>query len=221
MFNYRGRLPTRSDGKARREALLKATLELIINDGVRGVRHRAVATKAAVPLAATTYYFADIYDLIHDAFIYFMESVMQQAKDFENKSFQLLENLNDSDFEHDKMVSKVASFATDYFYQQSLDKDSRILEQVIRTQALRDEKIADIIQTIEQRQISNIVRFLEKLNLSKRTSRARLIYGLFLRLKYELSANLIDLEQAAQLFDEGLSLAFAKDHLAPLPVSSM
>ncbi|WP_144391310.1 TetR/AcrR family transcriptional regulator [Pleionea sediminis] len=210
LFNYRGRIPTRADGKARREALLEATLQLIIADGVRAVRHRAVAEKAEVPLAATTYYFADIYDLIHDAFVYFTEKVMQQAREFESESFKLLENLSESEtYEHNFLVSKVAEFATQYFYQQSQDKDSRILEQVIRTQALRDKKIAEIISAIEQRQLDSIEHFLERLKLDNRDVRSQVVHGLFLRIKYELSTDSISFDEVREIFQKGLKLALA------------
>ena len=40
---------------------------------MRGIRHRAVAKEADVPLAATTYYFKDIDELIVDTFTLYTE----------------------------------------------------------------------------------------------------------------------------------------------------
>jgi len=45
-------------GQARRERLLKVTIELIAHEGVDAVTHRRVAELAGVPLGSTTYYFA-------------------------------------------------------------------------------------------------------------------------------------------------------------------
>jgi DNA-binding transcriptional regulator YbjK len=54
-------------GKASREALLKAAVELLAEGGAKAVTHRAVAGRADVPLAATTYYFKSISDLTDQA----------------------------------------------------------------------------------------------------------------------------------------------------------
>jgi DNA-binding transcriptional regulator YbjK len=54
-------------GAARREALLDAVLRILEADGPSGVTHRAVAAEAGVPLAAATYYFASIDDLLVSA----------------------------------------------------------------------------------------------------------------------------------------------------------
>ena len=67
-INYRGRKASRARSEQRRKAILEAALRIVVNDGVRGVRHRAVAKEAEVPLSATTYYFKDISDLIADTF---------------------------------------------------------------------------------------------------------------------------------------------------------
>jgi TetR/AcrR family transcriptional regulator, regulator of biofilm formation and stress response len=58
---------TTQKGQRRREAILAATLQVIAERGISGVTHRAVATAAAVPLAATTYYFASKDDLLEQA----------------------------------------------------------------------------------------------------------------------------------------------------------
>jgi len=59
-----------SRGADTRARINEATLEIIKRDGMRGVRHRAVAKEAGVPLGATTYHFKDIEDLIVSAFGY-------------------------------------------------------------------------------------------------------------------------------------------------------
>lgn len=70
---YQGRKASRQGSELRRLSILDATLRIIVRDGLRGVRHRAVAAEAGVPLSATTYYFKDIQDLISDSFVLFVE----------------------------------------------------------------------------------------------------------------------------------------------------
>jgi DNA-binding transcriptional regulator YbjK len=70
---YQGRKVSRQGSEQRRQAILDAAMRIIVREGVRAVRHRAVAAEAAVPLSATTYYFRDINDLITDTFALFVE----------------------------------------------------------------------------------------------------------------------------------------------------
>lgn len=54
-------------GERRRYALVSAAAELLSEGGFEAVRHRAVARRAGLPLASTTYYFSSLDDLIASA----------------------------------------------------------------------------------------------------------------------------------------------------------
>jgi DNA-binding transcriptional regulator YbjK len=54
-------------GERRRYALVSAAAELLREGGFEAVRHRAVARRAGLPLASTTYYFSSLDDLIASA----------------------------------------------------------------------------------------------------------------------------------------------------------
>ena len=51
-------------GEKRRFALVSAAADLLCEGGFDAVRHRAVARRAGLPLASTTYYFSSLDDLI-------------------------------------------------------------------------------------------------------------------------------------------------------------
>ncbi|MEV6562366.1 TetR family transcriptional regulator [Nocardia sp. NPDC051756] len=55
---------TTPKGERRRQALVAAAAELLLEGGFEAVRHRSVATRADLPLASTTYYFESLEDLI-------------------------------------------------------------------------------------------------------------------------------------------------------------
>ncbi len=52
---------------ARRRALLEAAVELVAEQGVGGVTHRAVAARAGLPTATTSYFFDSLDDLVLEA----------------------------------------------------------------------------------------------------------------------------------------------------------
>lgn len=58
---------TSARGVRRRQLLLVAAGELLMERGFGAVSHRAVAQKADLPLAATTYYFTSLDDLLEGA----------------------------------------------------------------------------------------------------------------------------------------------------------
>ena len=62
-------------GEARREAILKATLDVIAAHGTDGVTHRAVAAAAGVPLSATTYWFSSRDELLEETLRYAASAV--------------------------------------------------------------------------------------------------------------------------------------------------
>ena len=57
-------------GERRRYALIAAAAELLCEGGFDAVRHRSVARRAGLPLAATTYYFSSLEDLVVQAVEY-------------------------------------------------------------------------------------------------------------------------------------------------------
>ncbi|BDZ41292.1 TetR family transcriptional regulator [Paraoerskovia sediminicola] len=54
-------------GVRRRTAIVRAAADLILRDGPGALSHRSVAAEADVPLAATTYYFAGLDEIVAEA----------------------------------------------------------------------------------------------------------------------------------------------------------
>ncbi|GAA1481141.1 TetR family transcriptional regulator [Gordonia sinesedis] len=61
-------------GARRRSRLIEAAGALLLEGGFDAVRHRAVAERAQLPLASTTYYFASLEDLMAEAAAYLSHS---------------------------------------------------------------------------------------------------------------------------------------------------
>ncbi|MEE4246717.1 MAG: hypothetical protein V2I33_15000 [Kangiellaceae bacterium] len=211
-FNYRGRIPKRSDGKLRREALLNAALDIVVEQGVRGVRHRAVAEKANVPLAATTYYFDDIFDLIHDAFLFAMEMSYKDVAELEKELLTTL-SLHQSK-EGAISVDQLIDLTVVFMLKMTKDPRQRLLEQAIRAEALRDRRIADIVRFNETVNMEMIEKILTHMNLSKIPLRTMVIYSTYLRLEFQLTVGLIDEEQVIAIAKEVFTAALSPNFLS-------
>jgi DNA-binding transcriptional regulator YbjK len=68
-------------GERRRYALVSAAADLLCEGGFDAVRHRAVARRAGLPLASTTYYFSSLDDLISKAVEHVGSKESQQLRD--------------------------------------------------------------------------------------------------------------------------------------------
>lgn len=60
--------PVQDRSRSKHDKLLRAAIELLAEGGTRAVTHRAVAERAGVAPASTTYYFRSIEDLTNQAF---------------------------------------------------------------------------------------------------------------------------------------------------------
>lgn len=68
-------------GERRRYALVSAAADLLCEGGFDAVRHRAVARRAGLPLASTTYYFSSLDDLIANAVEHVGSRETEQLRD--------------------------------------------------------------------------------------------------------------------------------------------
>ncbi|HLR85135.1 MAG TPA: TetR family transcriptional regulator [Nocardioidaceae bacterium] len=71
---------TQERSRERRIALLDAAIALFAESGKRGVTHRAVATRAGLPTASTTYYFSSIDELVREALTRHLQTWMVELE---------------------------------------------------------------------------------------------------------------------------------------------
>ncbi|MFL5826286.1 MAG: TetR/AcrR family transcriptional regulator [Thermoleophilaceae bacterium] len=69
-----------TNGRDRRDAILRAALQLIGRQGMHAVTHRDVAAEAGVPLASTTYYFESKGELLTEALLLFVRDELERLE---------------------------------------------------------------------------------------------------------------------------------------------
>ncbi|WP_111657125.1 TetR/AcrR family transcriptional regulator [Isoalcanivorax indicus] len=194
-IQYQGRKARRAGSEQRRRAILEAALRLIVREGVRSVRHRAVAAEADVPLSATTYYFKDITDLISDTFTLFAEQAMEEViEPFRDQAFALIDGappqVADSPEARRQLLDMLAEMTTAYVVGEVTNKrDHLIAEQAFMHEAVLDERLRGLADLYKAKQIEVLVRACEKLGTTAPPLDAELMYGALLHLEYELLAS--------------------------------
>jgi DNA-binding transcriptional regulator YbjK len=89
-------------GAARRDHILRATLELIGEHGADAVTHRAVAERAGVPLSATTYWFDSKEELLQ-------ETLLLAAREETDRLERLVLDLAPREFDVTEWAAAVSS----------------------------------------------------------------------------------------------------------------
>ncbi|MGB3485431.1 MAG: TetR family transcriptional regulator [Mycobacterium sp.] len=127
-------------GERRRYALVRAAAELLCEGGFEAVRHRAVATRADLPLASTTYYFSSLDDLIVAAVEYIgmveaakmrghIEGLSRRRRGPEATAEVLVDLLVDEDPRGDQLISRYERYIACARQPALRDIQRRILQQ--------------------------------------------------------------------------------------------
>lgn len=149
-IQYQGRKARRAGSEQRRQAILEAALNIIVREGIRSVRHRAVAREANVPLSATTYYFKDISDLITDTFTLFAERALEQVvRPFRDQAFILLEDFRShgdtSGARREELIARLANMTTLFILDEVTNRrDHLVAEQAFIQEAILDARLREL-----------------------------------------------------------------------------
>ncbi|NQD93797.1 TetR family transcriptional regulator [Pseudomonas sp. CrR25] len=187
---YQGRKASRQRSELRRQAILDAAMRIIVREGVRAVRHRAVAAEAGVPLSATTYYFKDIDDLITDTFAQFVErSAAYMAKFWSGTQGMLQElvgKLDGSAEARRRLADEIARLAVEYVrYQLIHGRDHLLAEQAFQQEALLNPRLHDLVRAHAQILSRGVIQFFEVLGSRQPEQDAKLLTAIILRMEYQ------------------------------------
>ncbi|WP_439133270.1 TetR/AcrR family transcriptional regulator [Pseudomaricurvus sp.] len=197
ILQYQGRSALRSDSRIRRKAILEAALRVIERDGVRGVKHRAVAAEAEVPLAATTYYFDDIHSLLHDAFVHYVETHLStDSARLQEQGVELLksilgENLGagttDMTEENRRRLGQgIVDVLLAHVKSQVDSASERHVEVAFRHEALRNTELAKLVAVPHRLQLEAIRDFFAMLGSPSPLADAQVTMGTLFYLEYNL-----------------------------------
>ena len=187
---YQGRKASRQGSELRRQAILDAAMRIVVRDGVRGVRHRAVAAEAGVPLSATTYYFKDIDDLLSDAFAQYVErSAVFMAKLWSNTE-DLLRDLiargDGSPQARVELADEIARLTADYvMHQLHTRRDHLVAEQAFRQEALLNPRLAELVRAHQDILLQGGRQMLEVLGSREPLQDAQVLTAIIGRMEYQ------------------------------------
>lgn len=183
-------------GEMRRDAILRATWDVMLRDGVRGVRHRAVAAAAGVPLSSTTYYFKDIQGLLVQSFELFAEeSVERFAAPFwrqaEQQRLDFVARTGDGPERAEALAvtssnSLLLDVAANYIEQRlSRHREQVVLEYAFWYAAIHEPRLQAAVRQVVRRWIGLMLPWLDLIPVSQPEQAARSLLATVRRIEYE------------------------------------
>ncbi len=165
----RSKKVSRSDGKVSKEAILDATLIIIMRDGMRNVKYKTVAEVAGVTTSATAYYFRDIPALIKEAYLHYFNSYKKEMNEVRNLGDYVLSQfdqqlLNNKDTLHSFICTYtetlLAVIASD-------NKDAAtfmLLDRIFRNETLQNPTMYPALKRQDRLDLDAIEAVFKKLN---------------------------------------------------------
>lgn len=203
-IQYRGRKTSRAGSEQRRRAILEAALRIVVSDGVRAIRHRSVAKEADVPLAATTYYFKDIQELISDTFMLYAEKAQSIVNVFARKMYEPLENADGKKLAElttgPKLVEVIVDQLQAYVNEKTThNREMAVADQAFRYEALLNENLRGLADQHAKAMEQKLIEFLNLVHSSHPKEDAQILVSTLRRVEYEaLLVEPEDIDQQAQ-----------------------
>ena len=139
ILKERSSVKRRTKGEQTRNRILKSAIEVLAAHGIKGTTHRAIANHAKLQLSLTTYYFKDIKELVHQAFMLSSNIAVANSG---AAWFQLFEYLDSFDKEQlkqapvrEKLGGELTQIITKYLVDKiTLQRTELAIEQLLFTE---------------------------------------------------------------------------------------
>jgi DNA-binding transcriptional regulator YbjK len=204
-IQYQGRKTRRTGSEQRRQAILEASLNIIVRDGIRAVRHRSVAREAGVPLSATTYYFKDLSDLIADTFALFAERAIKEVVEpFKEQAFGLMSQFSRDSLknpqERGRLVQLLAQLMGAFIVDELQNRrDHIVAEQAFIQEAVLDPRLREMADMYLAQHVETLTMACELFGCKHPKLDGELIFSTFLTIEQRL---LVHPEKVSQAFAE-------------------
>lgn len=219
---YQGRKTSRAGSEQRRKLILEAALRIVVREGVRGIRHRAVAKEADVPLAATTYYFKDIQELINDTFTLYAEQALEVVNQFSMKLYEPMEAAGGKSLAEalnsvngpSSLVNIIVEAMSDYVADQVIKhRDALIAEQAFRYEAILNKNLHKLGEVHKQALMRKIIDLLTLIKSPHPEEDAAIVLAVINRVEYEgllVEPEELDKDKIQRILRRQLELMFLK-----------
>jgi len=210
--------PSQSKAEQKEETrarVLQAVLDIIVSDGMRAVRHRAVAEKAKVALGTTTYHFSSIEDLIISAFSYWRLRIQLIENPYYQKMSSALEAFEGRTVSNDElpnMAAHVYELSVGYIVDQlSGKRDDRLIELAFYHESMLYPSLRELMMQTWDTELAYLELIHATMGSPLPADDARITFTLFRQLEQAAvmkGLQEIDIREIRQTLHRHMSLCF-------------
>lgn len=149
-------------------------------DGLRALSHRVIAREAGVPLAATTYYFTDLDELVTETFLHWWSLQRANVEAVDARVRALLASAGPGGPPLEAVAAAVAEYLREQVGALRADRE---LESAFLHEALRLPRLGEAVAAQQQAQLGLLARLHEAVGSPSPQLDARISLGVVLGLE--------------------------------------
>ena len=179
----------RSKGEQTRNQILNAAIEVLATQGIKGTTHRAIATQAQLQLSLTTYYFKDIKELVHEAFMLSSTQTVSRAGAAWLPAFEILDSYTKTQLKRVALRAELAEtlsqMATSYLSSKIKEHPTELaIEQLLFTEIQITPKLRKLAESHRQALILPFIQLCSYFNKDSAMVDADIMLTIFTQLEY-------------------------------------
>jgi DNA-binding transcriptional regulator YbjK len=207
MIQEKAPVKRRSKGEQTRNQILNAAIEILATQGIKGTTHRAVANHAQLQLSLTTYYFKDIQELVHEAFMLSSTKTVSRAGAAWLPAFEILDSYTKTQLKikslRNELAEVLATMATNYLVNKIKEHPTELaIEQLLFTEIQITPQLRELAQTHRHALILPFIQLCSYFNKTNASVDADIMLTLFTQIEYRnlvISADEIDVNYIHQV----------------------
>lgn len=199
----------RSKGEQTRNQILNAAIEILASQGIKGTTHRAIANHAQLQLSLTTYYFKDIQELVHEAFMLSSTKTVSRAGAAWLPAFEILDSYTKTQLKTKSLRNELAEvlvkMATNYLVDKIKEHPTELaIEQLLFTEIQITPQLRELAKTHRHALLLPFMKLCSYFNKNNAPVDADIMLTLFTQLEYRnlvISPDEIDVKYIHQVVE--------------------
>ncbi|SET57912.1 TetR/AcrR family transcriptional regulator [Thalassotalea agarivorans] len=203
VIEKKGSIRRRTKGEKTRKQILDAAITVLAQQGIKGTTHRAVAAVANIQLSLTTYYFKDINELVHEAFLLSAKETQARVNSAWDQAFEVVEAIEKAQLRkkavREQLCNTLADMSAQYIYHKlEEEQEALAVEQLMFTQAKLIPELREIALQHKQALITPFMKLCGYFNKKYADIDADIMLTIYTQLEYRnlgIPVELLDIEE--------------------------
>lgn len=185
----RATVKRRSKGEQTRNQILNAAIDVLAQQGIKGTTHRAIASHAQLQLSLTTYYFKDIQELVHEAFLLSSTRTISRVGGAWFQAFELLNSYSKAELKklstRQTLAQPLSILASNYLIDKITEHPKELaVEQLLFTEIQTTPQLRELATSHRNALLAPFIQLCKHFNKTTAELDADIMLTIFTQLEY-------------------------------------